>query len=222
MADFLTDEEQAERIQKAWRDYGVIIVLSILLGIGGVVGWNLFQDHRANVRQEAADLFAEFENARGLMGPVDEIAQSIEEQYPNSSYRMFVFLYQAKDAADENEWERSLGLLEQALELANDKTYRDLIRLRKARVLFQLDRLDDALATVTQVGEGYELLALELKADIYRAQGNFDNATTSYEEASELASSFVVRERISAKLATMPRTPEPDLESNIPPPQPEE
>lgn len=216
MADFLTDEEQAERIQKAWRHYGVIIVLSVVLGIGGVVGWNLFQDHRADVRQEAADLFAEFENARGLMGPVDEIAQSIEEQYPNSSYRMFVFLYRAKDAADENEWEQSLSLLEQALELASDKTYRDLIRLRIARVLFQLDRLDDALATITQVGEGYELSALELRADIYRAQGDFENATTSYGEAAELAGSFVVRERISAKLATMPRTPETELESNIP------
>ena len=221
MADFLTDEEQAERIQKAWRDYGVIIVLSVVLGIGGVVGWNFFQDHRANLRQEAADLFAEYENARGLMGPVDEIAQSIEEQYPNSSYRMFVFLYQAKDAADENNWEESLGHLEQAYGQAKDKTYRDMIRLRIARVQFQLDRLDDALASVTQIGEGYELSAFELKGDIYRAQGEFESATASYDEAVELAESFVVRERISAKLATMPRTPEPDLQSNIPS-QPEE
>lgn len=221
MADFLTDEEQAERIQKAWRDYGVIIVLSVILGIGGVVGWNFFQDHLANQRQEAADLFAEFESARGLMGPVDELAQSIEEQYPNSSYRMFVFLYKAKDAADENNWEESLGLLEQAYALADDKTYRDMIGLRIARVEFQLDRLEDALASVIQIGEGYELSALELKGDIYRAQEDYENAASSYEEAAELGGSFVVRERISAKLATMPRTPETELESNIPS-QPEE
>lgn len=216
MADFLTDEEQAERIQKAWRDYGLIIVLSIVLGIGGVVGWNFFQDHRANVRQEAADLFAEFENARGLMGPVDEIAQSIEDQYPNSSYRMFVFLYRAKDAADESDWEQSLGHLEQAFELADDKTYRDVIRLRMARVQVQLGRLDDALATVGQVGEGYELSALELKADIHRAQGDFESAATNYVEATELADSYAVRERISAKLATMPRTQAAEVVSNTP------
>lgn len=216
MADFLTDEEQAERIRKAWRDYGLIIVLSVVLGIGGVIGWNLFQEHRADVRQEAADLFAEFENARGLMGPVDEIAQSIQDQYPKSSYQMFVFLYRAKDSADENKWEESLGFLEQALALADDKTYRDMIRLRIARVEFQLDRLDEALASANQIGEGYELASLELKGDIYRAQGDIDNATARYEEATELAGSFVDRERISAKLATMPRTSQIELESNTP------
>ncbi|MCY3883616.1 MAG: tetratricopeptide repeat protein [Gammaproteobacteria bacterium] len=219
MADFLTDEEQAERIRKAWRDYGLVIVLSVVLAIGGVIGWNMFQEHRADVRQEAADLFAEFENARGLMGPVDEIAQTIHEQYPNSSYEMFVYLYNAKDAADENEWEKSLGFLEQAHALAKDKTYQDMIRLRIARVEFQLDRLDDALASANQIGEGYEMASLELKGDIHRAQSDFESATTSYEEAVEMAQSYVERERISAKLATMPRTSETELESNTPSPE---
>lgn len=214
MADFLTEEEQAERIRKAWRDYGLVIVVSVILAIGGVVGWNMFQDHRARQGQEAADLFAEFETARGLLGPVDEIAQSIEEEYPNSSYEMFVLLYKSKDAADEKEWEQSLDYLEQALAIADDKTYRDMIRLRKARVEFQLDRLEDALATADQVGKGYETSTLELKGDIYRLQGDFENATASYDEATELSDSFVVRDRIASKLASMPRTIETDSESN--------
>ena len=46
MADFRDDEEQAEQIRKLWRDYGVVVISSVVLGIGGLIGWNLWQDHR--------------------------------------------------------------------------------------------------------------------------------------------------------------------------------
>lgn len=214
MADFLTEEEQAERIRQLWRDYGLTIVIALVLGIGGIIGWNLLQDHRANVSQERADVFVDFETARGLMGPADELAQDIEERYPNSSYQMFVLLYQAKDAVDEDNYELALEHLSSALELARDKTFQSMIRMRKARVEFQLDRLDDALATVGQVGAGYELLALELTGDIYRARGESELAATAYRDALELSDSFFDEQRINSKLSSLPRTLEEDSESN--------
>lgn len=214
MADFLTEEEQAERIRQLWRDYGLTIVIALVLGIGGVIGWNLFQEHRAEVSQERADVFVDFETARGLMGPADEIAQDIEERYPNSSYQMFVLLYQAKDAVDEGNYELALEHLSGALDLAKDKTFQSMIRMRKARVEFQLDRLDDALATVGQVGAGYELLALELTGDIYRAREEIELAATAYRDALELSDSFFDEQRINSKLSSLPRTLEEDSESN--------
>lgn len=214
MADFLTEEEQAERIRQLWRDYGLTIVIALVLGIGGIIGWNLFQEHRVEVSQERADVFVDFETARGLMGPADEIAQDIEERYPNSSYQMFVLLYQAKDAVDEGNYELALEHLSGALDLAKDKTFRSMIRMRKARVEFQLDRLDDALATVGQVGAGYELLALELTGDIYRAREEIELAATAYRDALELSDSFFDEQRINSKLSSLPRTLEEDSESN--------
>ncbi len=214
MADFLTEEEQAERIRQLWRDYGLTIVIALVLGIGGVIGWNLFQEHRVEVSQERADVFVDFETARGLMGPADEIAQDIEERYPNSSYQMFVLLYQAKDAVDEGNYELALEHLSGALDLAKDKTFQSMIRMRKARVEFQLDRLDDALATVGQVGAGYELLALELTGDIYRAREEIELAATAYRDALELSDSFFDEQRINSKLSSLPRTLEEDSESN--------
>lgn len=214
MADFLTEEEQAERIRQLWRDYGLTIVIALVLGIGGIIGWNLFQEHRVEVSQERADVFVDFETARGLMGPADEIAQDIEERYPNSSYQMFVLLYQAKDAVDEGNYELALEHLSGALDLAKDKTFQSMIRMRKARVEFQLDRLDDALATVGQVGAGYELLALELTGDIYRAREEIELAATAYRDALELSDSFFDEQRINSKLSSLPRTLEEDSESN--------
>ena len=214
LADFLTEEEQAERIRQLWRDYGLTIVLALVLGIGGIIGWNFFQDHRAKVAQERANIFVDFETARGLLGPVEELAQDIEERYPNSSYQMFVLLYQAKDAVDEDNYELALEQLNGALELAKDKTFQSMIRMRKARVEFQLNKLDEALSTVGQVGAGYELLALELTGDIYRARGEIELAATAYTDALELSESFFDEQRIGSKLSSLPRTLEDDSESN--------
>ncbi len=204
MADFLTDEEQAERLQKMWRDYGLTVLIGIAVGIGGIVAWNLFQDHRAEVKQRGADLFVEYETTRGLLGSTDEIKQQIEEQYPNSSYLMFVLMYEAKDAADEDDWELAKTHLEGALAIAKDQTYKDMISTRLGRVQFQLNLLDEALESVSDVGDAYRLPALELTGDVHRARGELDEAVAIYETALELDLGYYDNLRVTSKMNSIP------------------
>ena len=151
-------------------------------------------------------MFVEFENARGLFGDVEEITANISDAYPNSSYEMFIHLYAAKDAADESNWEEALNQLVQALEITTDQTYGDIIRLRKARLEIQLDRSQEALATLSDVGAGYEQVVHELTGDIYRADNQIELAVAAYENAKTVANSWVDTRRIDSKIYSMPAT----------------
>ena len=48
--EYLTDEQQAEVVKRWLRQNGLFMVLGVVLGLGGLFGWNSWQDRQEAIR----------------------------------------------------------------------------------------------------------------------------------------------------------------------------
>ena len=204
MADFLTEEEQAARLQKLWREYGLILVLALAIGIGAVVGWDIFQKSRVQAKENAAYQFQEFLVQRALSGDLDALTKEMATTGPGAKYVPMALLYRAKDAVESADYDSALQLLQEALAKSKDRILDDMIRVRVARVQMQLQQDDDALSTLATVGDDYKFFVLELTGDIYRNRENYEEAVHAYQQAMEYTTSGIDLERLQLKMALMP------------------
>lgn len=182
MSDYLSDEEQSERLQRWWGENWKSLVGSVLLAIVAVVGWNEYQSYTNAQTQSAAKTYQSFINARVAGQPVEDLLSEIDNEHSKTSYQIFSLLYRAKDAVTESDWEAALGYLDSAISLTNDPKLLDLVRLRKARVQFQLEEFDETLATLGEIkGVGFKVGVSELTGDIHRSLNDRVRAAEAYQ-----------------------------------------
>jgi len=188
MADYLTDEEQAERLKRWWDKNGTSLVIGLLLAVAAVVGWRYYQAYVTERANAASDAFASYVAARADAASTEEQLAILDNEYEGSAYHVFTLLYRAADQAEEEDWEESLALLERAVSLADDVPLRDMARFRAAKVLFQLDRLDECEAQLALVrSPGLEAHVADLSGDLYVARGDIERAREAYRAAIDAA-----------------------------------
>lgn len=205
MADFLTEEEQAERIKNWLKEHGLSIGLLIVVSLAGVVGWWYYQEFRVEDRQEAANLYFDYVEARALGEPVEEQLMKLRDEHSKSTYLVYTLLYEAKDAVENEAYEEAIDTFGEAIEATSNDTLRDLIVTRQARIQAELERYDDALATLREVEtEGFKALALEIQGDIHSRQGNINDARVAYLAAKEALNQGQSEEALQTKIASIP------------------
>lgn len=188
MSDFLTDEEQAERLKRWWDANGISLIVTLVLSVGAVVGWRYYQSWSADRGEEASDAFLGYIEARSAGEPVEDLLATLDDEYDGTAYQVFALLYRASDEANEENFDEALAHLELAIDTADLPVLADLARMNAARVLFQLDRLDDCLATLGRIRSGgFEVAAAELSGDVLVAKGDLAGARDAYRAGVEAA-----------------------------------
>lgn len=217
MTDYLTDEEQAERLKRWWEKNGTSLVVGLVLAVGVVVGWRYYQDYRSERADLASDTYASYLAARDEAASPDDPLAIIDTEFEGSTYHVFTLLYRAADQVEESDWEEALALLERAVDLAEEGPFRDVGRLRIATLLYQLNRLAESEAQLAMVrSPGFEAHVAELSGDIFFAQGDMTRAREAYQAAIDAArgapDGVLGVEFMELKLAslTTPTADEPD------------
>ncbi len=184
MSDFLSDEEQSERLRSWVSRYGVWVFLVIVLGIFAYFFFEHSSEQRRIESQNSTALLKQFLDARDETR--SEVFQEIEKTFPESSTHILALLTEASSlfGADQNDEARKL--LEEALSLSPNVLLADLARIRLARVFRDIDDGQGALAALSAVkGSGYRSLALELTGDIYFSEKKIPEAFEAYDRALE-------------------------------------
>ena len=206
MAEYLTDEEITERLKRWWSQNGTGLLVGIVLAVGGVVGWRWFDGWRLERAEAASDAYAQYTDARAAGEDTTLVAARIAEAFPDSAYRVFTLLHQAKDAVEGEEWERAAGLLRQSMDIASQTVLQDVARVRLARVLRQLERPEEALAVLREVdGQGFASTVAELTGDIELRRGAFPAARAAYQAALDQTGSGQGGVLLRLKLASVPQ-----------------
>jgi len=226
MADYLTDEEQAERLKAWWDKNGTSLVVSLVVAVAAIVGWRYYQAYSTEQANLASEAFRSYLEARAAAEPVDEHLAVIDGDHEGSTYHVFTLLYRAADQVQEDDWEEALALLERAVELADERNVRDNARYRAAKLLYQLDRLDacaEQLAAIRSPGLAAQVA--ELSGDVAYARGDVEAAREAYQTAVEAARQepgrvFPGIGLTELKLASLVKTAEVDEpgEADAPPP----
>ena len=178
-------EEEVERLKTWWKENGRFVVTAVVLGLGSVVGWNAWQDHRQDRAEQASRMYDELTEA-ALLGRHDDVLVRSDlpiEQFPRSGYAPLAALIGAASAVAREEFPEAATRLEWVVRHASRDTYRDLARIRLARVRIDEGAWDAALAALDAVtSAGFAASAGELRGDLHLARGEAEEARAAYRE----------------------------------------
>lgn len=189
MADYSTEEQQAEALRDFWKSNGKTIMFGIFVGIIGILGWQYFQKFRAEKMEEStAQYMSVVEKMKtGYNKNTVDAAEALIEANKGKVYSDMASLNLAALAVEQ---EKDFALAEKNLRIAaesRDVAVASVAKLRLARVLIQMNRYDEAEKTLASVKEKvYQPSALEIRGDMLLSQGKNDEAKKVYAEALEL------------------------------------
>ena len=182
MADYLTDEEQLDRLKNWWQENGTSLVVAVVLAVGGVAGWRWYDSAQINELQVASEAYESFLAATG--DARTELAARLDAEFGDTSYAAFTLLHQARDAAESGDLEGAMDMFRQIVDAGVHPLITDIARVRLARLLQQQDDSEAALAVLAEVtSQGFRAQVLELKGDIHVLQGDRALAHEAYAAA---------------------------------------
>lgn len=188
----LSEEEQVEALKTWWKENGRSMIIGVVLGLGAVFGWQAWTQHQKSTADQASVRFEQMGQtaAAGMNEPAAKQAQSLIADFQGTAYATFAALELAKIKMGQGDTAGAEAQLRWALENSADMSFRQVARLRLARLLFGIGRLDEAKALLGQADkDSYQGEIAELQGDIARQAGDIDSARTSYQEALEKGAS---------------------------------
>ena len=184
MSDFLSDEEQSERLRSWVGRYGLWVVLLIFLGISAYFLFEDFSEQRRIDSENSTALLKQFFDAEDEAR--SKILQEIEATFPESSSHILALMTEAGSLFEAGQNDEARKLLEKAMSLSPNALLADLARIRLARAFRDINDGAAALVVLSAVkGAGYRSLALELTGDIYFSEKKIPEAFEAYDRALE-------------------------------------
>ena len=182
MADYelKSDEEKAEELKAWWKENGTSVIAGIALTIGGMFGYQQWQQYKLDQSEGASRLYAKINK-----NSVDsaEALKQINSDYNGTSYASLAALSAAKKSCETGKIDDCITQLKTATE-SSQESIASIAKLRLARTLISTGKLEEAQKLLsTKMPAAYTSLVTELKGDIYYAKKEFDKAREAYDRA---------------------------------------
>jgi len=175
-----SDEEKAEELKAWWKANGTSVFAGVALAIGGMFGWQQWQQHKLDQAEGASKLFAEINKpeADSL-----KILKKLNTDYSGTGYADLAALSAAKAACEAGKTDFCIEQLRTASQSKQDNIAY-IAKIRLARTLITAGKLDEANSILAEkMPDAYESLITELKGDIYYAKKDYAKAREAYDRA---------------------------------------
>jgi predicted negative regulator of RcsB-dependent stress response len=183
---YASDEEKVEAIKRWWKENGAAIVIGVVVGVGGLFGWQAWTQHRQSVAEQASshytDLIQAF--AQGQTDEARRLGGVIREEFGSTPYAALSALAVARVAAERGRLDEARESLQWVAQSSPDPALAELASVRLARVLIAAGEPEAALAQIGGITGGeYAALANEVRGDAHVALGQPDQAREAYDKA---------------------------------------
>lgn len=187
---YLNEDEQVEVLKQWCKKYGKMIVVIIILGISAVVTYQYWQNRQLTYREQASTIY------QNLLHEIDredwqrqaKQANYLKQRYSDTIYASMASLFLAKQAVMNQDFVAANRELKYAATHAKPKILKELIQLRRARVLLELQRDAKALRILQSIQLPALRPAVEnIRGDIFLQQGNTAAARAAYQAAQPMA-----------------------------------
>ncbi len=182
-----SEEEQVQAIKDWWKENGKAVIIGGVIGLGGLFGWNYYQDSVIAAKESVSDSYTEVMKQLTANG-VDAVVQTEEfiETNKETEYAVLAALQLAKAQVESGELAKALTQLQWAKANTEDETLVPMIDLRIARIQAQQGQYDAALTTLASLNSvAWTGRVAELKGDILLRKGDTEAAYTAYVEAQQ-------------------------------------
>jgi predicted negative regulator of RcsB-dependent stress response len=181
--EYLSEAEQWERA-KAWlRAYIPWILAGVVVALGGLAGWNWWQDRQNRFGVDASALYEQMTDALQKNDPTraKAVAASLEKDFPGSPYVDQAHFFEARLAVEANDLPKAESLLKGVMDRTKDEQLALVARSRLARVQLAQGKPDEARATLDAKPAGaFEARFHEVRGDILFAKGDKPGALKEY------------------------------------------
>ena len=181
MERYETEEQQVEAIKSFFKDNGIAIGVGIVLGLGGLGGWQWYGNKVISDKEAASIAFQE---SVDKLSEEDDLAAvtAFTNETSNAGYSVLASLVAAQKSVEAKDFETAKNQLNSAIDKAPSNAIADLARIRLARVEQVLGNSTAALSTLDSVvSNSYEGQVNEVKGDIYVATQDFTKAKAAYD-----------------------------------------
>ena len=204
-----TEEENTEFLSSLWGSYKYLLLLSLILLGGGIIGWEYWSQNKVTKLQDSSDMYESFINALND-SELDQkvLAEEIVQKYPNSLYADLVTFHLAKIFVDQNDLNKAEEYLRWILDRHDSKWGSDFDpievtpRLRLARVLIANENPEKAIEVI-EFSQSLNGSLYEVKGDAEEQLGQFSQAKLSYLRALESTQSQSIQALLKMKLANL-------------------
>ena len=164
--DHLLDEhEQGERVRGWLRENGGGLLTGILLGLALILGWQWWQQQRANKRLQAGNDFQAA--AEALQAGKTDVAQARIAALPEGTYRTLAQLALARAQVQAGKRDEAIATLRGVK--ADSPELAGVVRNRLARLLVDAGQAKEALALLE--GAAGDPLVAVVRGDAHAALG---------------------------------------------------
>lgn len=203
--DFLTDDQQADQVKSWMRQNGPFLIAGVVLGLGGLFGWNQWQNYQAQRAEAASALYDQLLQSvsEQQVDTASQQLQQLETDFSSSAYLDQARLSMAGLYVSRSKQEEAIAQLQRVADKGVADEIRNIARLRLARLLSANDKNDEALKVLKVSGTGaYAPLFHDVRGDVYYAMGKLTEARSEYEQAlnNEMAAAVLDPAYVTAKL----------------------
>lgn len=192
-----------------WSQYGLVVIAGIVIAVGGLFGFNFYQDRQAENDLASSDLFESLAGhvMAGDLDSAEAVADELANEYGGTAYAPHAKLALARLYMDKNRDQDAADTLAELLEMNGHDKLKHIGRLRLASVLLYQDKPQEAVDLL----EGEEAAAFtplydEMLGDAYTELEEYGKARDAYARAMADPSSepVVNRNLVQMKLADLP------------------
>lgn len=184
MSAHLEEEEQLEAIKSWWKDNGRFTIISFVLMITVYAGWHFWQQHQYNQLGRAAALYVEMMKSQDQT-LIARDADALIASHGGTIFAAVAALKKAQLAVESKDMVAAEKSLKAVIDSADNDAFKQLARLRLARIHLGNDKVDQALSILAVVNDnGLQGWVAWVKAQCYQKLGKFDLANQAYSRAS--------------------------------------
>jgi len=179
----MTDTEQVEMLKKWWKDYGKAITLAIVIGLIVGFGWRYWNKHQRHQTEQASLLYQNMSASeyQKKIKRAEGFASQLMKKHRRSPYATYAALWSAKESLQKNNLAAALGYCQWVLKNSKIASFKQIARLRAARILLAQKKPKEAMAMLKVVNdETFDPLVENIKGDIYTAMGDAKAAGKAY------------------------------------------
>ncbi|MCF6281997.1 MAG: tetratricopeptide repeat protein [Candidatus Polarisedimenticolaceae bacterium] len=188
MSVYETEEEQVESIKRWWKENGTSVIAGLVIGLGGVFGWQTWNQHTDSTGEQGSIAFEQMMQAvsNGDVDSSSKQAELLRIEYESTAYADIAALVQAKLKLEQGDSPAARSQLDWVMRHTKDQGIEQIARLRLARILLSDGDHAAAAALLTNIKPSFAGEFAELRGDIAAANNDLDQARQAYQEAVDL------------------------------------
>jgi predicted negative regulator of RcsB-dependent stress response len=185
MSTYQTEEEQVEAIKRWWKENGTSVIAGLVIGLGGVFGWQAWGNYQDRIGGEASAAFTQLVSAvqLGDNESAEKQAELLRENFDGSSYALFAGLSEARLKMEAGDSAAAKAKLEWVIKESKEPALTEMAQLNLARILLDEGDLAGAEQQAGVKSGGFAAEFALLRGDIAHAKGDLEAAAAAYTEA---------------------------------------